>query len=71
LKAELQSSAFFVSIRYEKRGLELEKHTALRFSLFFGNSPQFWLGLQDDFDLEAELRQKGEEFAAIRSVAST
>ncbi len=45
--------------------------TAIRFSLFFGNSPQFWLGLQDDFDLEAELRQKGEEFAAIKSVAST
>jgi addiction module HigA family antidote len=45
--------------------------TAIRFSLFFGNSPQFWLGLQDDFDLEEELRQKGEEFAAIKSVAST
>jgi addiction module HigA family antidote len=44
--------------------------TAIRFSLFFGNSPQFWLGLQDDFDLEEELRQKGEEFAAIKSVAS-
>jgi addiction module HigA family antidote len=45
--------------------------TAIRFSLFFGNTPQFWLGLQDDFDLEEELRQKGEEFAAIKSVAST
>lgn len=45
--------------------------TAIRFSLFFGNSPQFWLGLQDDFDLEEERRQKGNEFAAIKSVAST
>ena len=28
--------------------------TALRFSKFFGNSAQFWLGLQNDFDLEEE-----------------
>ena len=26
--------------------------TALRLSLFFGNSAQFWLGLQNDFDIE-------------------
>ncbi len=28
--------------------------TALRLSHYFGNSPKFWLGLQDDYDLEAE-----------------
>jgi antitoxin HigA-1 len=28
--------------------------TALRLSTFFGNSPRFWLGLQNDFDLEEE-----------------
>ena len=28
--------------------------TALRLSAFFGNSPQFWLGLQDDFDVEEQ-----------------
>jgi addiction module HigA family antidote len=28
--------------------------TALRFSKYFGNSAKFWLGLQDDFDIEAE-----------------
>jgi len=28
--------------------------TALRLSKYFGNSPKFWLGLQDDFDLEEE-----------------
>ncbi|MFH1253223.1 MAG: HigA family addiction module antitoxin [Candidatus Uhrbacteria bacterium] len=28
--------------------------TALRFSLFFGNSPQFWLNLQNKYDLEIE-----------------
>ena len=26
--------------------------TALRLSMYFGNSAKFWLGLQDDFDLE-------------------
>jgi len=26
--------------------------TALRLSFYFGNSAKFWLGLQDDFDLE-------------------
>jgi len=26
--------------------------TALRFSKFFGNSPQFWMGLQSDYDLD-------------------
>ena len=26
--------------------------TALRLSSYFGNSAKFWLGLQDDFDIE-------------------
>ncbi len=29
--------------------------TALRLSHYFGNSAKFWLGLQDDYDLEEEL----------------
>ncbi len=28
--------------------------TALRLSKYFSNSPKFWLGLQDDFDIEEE-----------------
>ena len=28
--------------------------TALRLSKFFGTSTKFWLGLQNDFDIEAE-----------------
>jgi addiction module HigA family antidote len=28
--------------------------TALRLSKYFGNSAKFWLGLQDDYDLEEE-----------------
>ncbi|MDT8300519.1 MAG: HigA family addiction module antitoxin [Sedimentisphaerales bacterium] len=28
--------------------------TALRLACYFGNSPQFWLGLQMDYDLDVE-----------------
>ncbi len=28
--------------------------TALRLSKYFGNSAKFWLGIQNDFDLEEE-----------------
>lgn len=39
--------------------------TALRLAKYFGNSAKFWLGLQDDFDLEEELRGKEKELAGI------
>ena len=32
--------------------------TALRLSKYFGNSAKFWLGLQDDFDIEEERNEK-------------
>ncbi len=44
--------------------------TALRLSRYFGNSPKFWMGLQDDFDLEEELNTKKSEFKAIQSFES-
>ena len=40
--------------------------TALRFSKYFGNSAKFWLGLQDDFDIEEEQSHKQNEFKAIK-----
>jgi addiction module HigA family antidote len=40
--------------------------TALRFSKFFGTSPKFWLGLQDDFDLEEEQNSKQTELDSIK-----
>lgn len=40
--------------------------TALRLSRYFGNSPKFWLGLQDDYDIEEEKNAKGKEFTAIK-----
>jgi addiction module HigA family antidote len=44
--------------------------TALRLSLFFGNSAKFWLGLQDDFDLEMELDEKRAELDHIKPFAA-
>ena len=40
--------------------------TAIRFAKFFGTSAKFWLGLQDDFDIEEEKHDKLREFNAIR-----
>jgi addiction module HigA family antidote len=40
--------------------------TALRLSRYFGNSPKFWLGLQDDYDLEEELNSRKGEFQKIK-----
>ena len=39
--------------------------TALRLSKYFGNSAKFWLGLQDDFDIEEERNQKKDELDGI------
>lgn len=39
--------------------------TALRLSKYFGTSAKFWLGLQDDYDLEAEQKNKKSELDKI------
>ena len=40
--------------------------TALRLSIYFGTTAKFWLGLQDDYDIEEERKEKGEELSAIK-----
>jgi len=40
--------------------------TALRLAKYFGTSAKFWLGLQDDFDLEEGKIQKEKELNAIK-----
>lgn len=42
--------------------------TALRLSKYFGTSPKFWLGLQDDFDIEEEQNQIIEELKNIEKI---
>jgi addiction module HigA family antidote len=43
--------------------------TALRLSRYFGTSAKFWLGLQDDFDIEEEKHAKPKEFNAIQQLS--
>jgi len=40
--------------------------TALRLSYYFGNSAKFWLGLQDDYDIEEEKNNKADQFEVIK-----
>ncbi len=40
--------------------------TALRLSKYFGNSAKFWLGLQDDYDIEEERFLKESELNEIK-----
>ncbi|MCF8258012.1 MAG: HigA family addiction module antidote protein [Flavobacteriales bacterium] len=42
--------------------------TALRLSRYFGNSARFWLGLQDDFDLEEETDRNRNELEGITAI---
>lgn len=42
--------------------------TALRLSIYFGNSPKFWLGLQDDYDVEEALDLIKQELATIQPI---
>lgn len=42
--------------------------TALRLSKYFGTSAKFWLGLQDDFDLEEEANEKGDLIDSIPTI---
>jgi len=44
--------------------------TALRLSKFFGTSAKFWLGLQDDYDLEVEKNSKSSELENIKQINS-
>lgn len=41
--------------------------TALRLSKYFGNSARFWLGLQNDFDIEEEKNAKAAQLNSIKS----
>jgi addiction module HigA family antidote len=48
-----------------KKNRRITADTALRLSLYFGNSPKFWLGLQDDYDIEEEQSLKAKELKSI------
>lgn len=50
-------------ILHGKRSISAE--TALRFARFFGTHPKFWLGLQEDYDLEEQQRALATKLEAI------
>lgn len=55
----------------EKRRITAD--TALRLSRYFGTSPQFWLGLQTDYDLDVAMESLGsrlEREVKTHSIAS-
>ena len=45
--------------------------TALRLSLFFGNSAKFWLGLQNDFDIENAKNIQQSVYLLIKKMSDT
>ena len=51
-------------VRKQKR---ITPNVALRLSKFFGTSPQFWLGLQMDYDLEEEQEHLGAKLEHIQT----
>ncbi|MEO1246385.1 MAG: HigA family addiction module antitoxin [Pseudomonadota bacterium] len=77
----LTAYAFSKSICMNRSGVSdiingeraITAETALRFARFFGNSPQFWLNLQDEYNLRVAERRVGrqiirdvEHYAGIR-----
>lgn len=51
-----------------KGNRRISADTALRLSKYFGNSPKFWLGLQNDYDLEQERRSIKKELRGITTL---
>ncbi|EMJ97771.1 HigA family addiction module antitoxin [Leptospira alstonii] len=52
-------------IIHGKRGITAD--TALRFSKFFGNSVEFWMGIQDEFEIREERDKISAELKEIRN----
>src|SRR3989304_10101855 len=45
--------------------------TALRLSKYFGNSADFWMGIQDEFDLREEMEKIKSELNRIQKKSDT
>lgn len=50
-----------------KGNRRISADTAIRLSNYFGNSAKFWLGLQNDYDIEEEFVTKQKEFDSIKN----
>ncbi len=49
-----------------KRGISID--SALRFSKYFGNSPEFWLNIQNHYDLQEKKGRMAPELDKIKTV---
>jgi addiction module HigA family antidote len=47
-----------------KRGISVD--TALRFAKFFGNSPEFWINLQNHYDIQEKKQKMHSELKRIK-----
>jgi len=54
-----------------KGNRKITADTALRFSKYFGNSADFWLGIQDEFDLREEKRKIAHELEKIPQIIAS
>ena len=48
-----------------KGNCRITADTALRLSQYFGNSADFWMGIQDEFDLREEVQRIGDQLDRI------
>ena len=70
LALELQVSAPRINdIVRERRAVTAD--TALRLAAFFGNSAEFWMGLQADYDMAVARATLAETLERIRRLAGT
>ena len=53
-------------IVHGKRGVTAD--TALRLARFFGTTPQFWMNIQDQYELDVAQDRLGESLGAISSM---
>jgi len=50
-----------------KRSISVD--TALRLSKFFGTTPEFWINIQTQFDLENKKEELAEDLSRIQKVS--
>jgi antitoxin HigA-1 len=68
---EILLEEFLTPIAIIKGKRAITADTALRLAKYFGVSAKFWLGLQDDFDIENESRHLKKTLNSIRQFKAT
>lgn len=56
--------------RIAREQTSITADSALRLGKLFGTSAEFWLGLQDDYDLESARRLLSDELSQIKPIAA-